>query len=444
MKKELIVKKSGIILFWLLVWQLLAMGIHNPFLLETPLRTAEVFAGNIISISFWKITGFSLLRIGTGFGMGLLIGILVAVLCFRFRLAEELLSPLLHLIRAVPVVCFVVLFLIWWGSSFLSVAVSFLMVFPAICYSTLEGLRSVDRKQLEMAEIFRLPAGTVILYLYRPALRPFLMGGIRTALGLAWKSGVAAEIIGIPAYSIGEQIYLSKISLNTAEIFSWSFVVVILCILSEKGVLWLAEKLMTCQLPVKAPAPAQKQNQELRTDGLTIHFGDRELFQNYSMQVKTGEIRWMTWPSGQGKTTLLRVLAGLQKTDRNVCQVPESMGMLFQEDRLCEDYSAALNVELVTGEKNSAQEILKELLEEELTDKPCGELSGGEKRRVALARALAADNGVLLLDEPFAGLDAENVQRVWKVIREQQKGRTILIASHIRPAEAEIQEIQGM
>ena len=105
--------------------------------------------------------------------------------------------------------------------------------------------------------------------------------------------------------------------------------------------------------------------------------------------------------------------------------------MVFQEDRLCMDYSAVKNVEMVIGDPKRAQRALENLLEAEALHKPCRELSGGMKRRVALVRAMEADSDYVLLDEPFTGLDADTKASVEEYIRKKQNGRTIIIVTHI-------------
>ena len=105
--------------------------------------------------------------------------------------------------------------------------------------------------------------------------------------------------------------------------------------------------------------------------------------------------------------------------------------MVFQEDRLCEDYSAVKNVELVTGDSERAREALRRLLGEEALHRPCRQLSGGMRRRVALVRAMEADSECVLLDEPFTGMDAGTRRLAEIYIRERQDGRIILIATHI-------------
>ena len=116
-------RKLGVIVFWLVVWQLLAIWVHNDILLVTPFSALSALLERIMTISFWQTVGMSLLRIGSGFLGGFLLAVLLAAFSLRFSFMEELLAPLMRLLKAIPVVSFVVLFLIWWGASFLSVAV---------------------------------------------------------------------------------------------------------------------------------------------------------------------------------------------------------------------------------------------------------------------------------------------------------------------------------
>ena len=108
------------------------------------------------------------------------------------------------------------------------------MVFTAVYFSTLEGLKAVRKDLLEMAEVYRLPFRTKLFYLYRPALEPFLTGSLKTSLGFAWKSGIAAEVIAQPAFSVGKYLNASKVYMETAELFAWTLTVIILSILIER------------------------------------------------------------------------------------------------------------------------------------------------------------------------------------------------------------------
>ena len=144
--------------------------------------------------------------------------------------------------KTVPVASFVILALIWTGSKNLSVFISFLVVYPMIHVNTKAGLISADRELLEMAEVFHVPFIRRAFYIYRTALYPYLKSACRTALGMGFKSGIAAEVIGVPDGSIGEGLYLAKIYLSTAELFAWTVVIILVSSLFEKGFLWILRK----------------------------------------------------------------------------------------------------------------------------------------------------------------------------------------------------------
>ena len=182
------------------------MAVDNGILLAGPLETAQRLVSLLGEGGFFLTVGKSLLRMAIGFTAGFLAAVLLAAGSRRFPLLEEALAPVTALLKAVPVASFVVLLLVWWGSSFLAVAVCFLVVLPNLYVNTLEGLKSADSRMLEMARVFRMPVWNRFFYIYRPALRPFLDSGMKISLGMCWKSGVAAEVIGMPDFSIGGRI----------------------------------------------------------------------------------------------------------------------------------------------------------------------------------------------------------------------------------------------
>ncbi len=452
-----IIRKFIIILGWLLIWQFLSLWVDNQILLVGPITTMAALFTRVVTFAFWKTIWFSFLRIGAGFGLGFSVGFLLAVLSARFQLLEEIFSPFMTLIKAVPVASFVVLFLIWWHSRVLAVAISFCVVLPQIYISTLQGLKSADKELLEMARVLRVPLWNRCFYIYRPALNPFLTAGLRIAVGMSWKSGVAAEVIGTPDFSIGEGLYMAKITLDTAGILAWSAVIILLSILCEKLLLKLWDGFMEWEPQCRAV----RQNKSTRVSGKTVtgnpavpsavvmksgepevriltikhlskSYGSNEVLKDFSVSCASGETIRFTWPSGGGKTTLFRLIAGLEPADAGQIDLHGSrLTMLFQENRLCMDYDALTNVSMVTGSRARAAEFLKDLLSEEDWRKPCSELSGGMCRRVALARALALPADILILDEPFTGLDEKNRQNAAACIEKHSAGKLVLMATHI-------------
>ena len=231
-----------IALFWLGVWQAASMLVGKPVLFASPLDTVRALLRLLPTGVFWAAVLGSMERIALGFFLALLLGLLTGIAAFRFGLVKDLLSPLLTMMKTVPVASFIILILVWFGSRYLAVIVALLIVFPQIYFAALSGLNSTDRELLEMARVFRVSGWRRAWQVYRPALWPYLTGACSSALGMSWKAGIAAEVIGTPARSIGEQLYLSKIYMATAELFAWTLTVILLSTAFEKAVLWLLRK----------------------------------------------------------------------------------------------------------------------------------------------------------------------------------------------------------
>ncbi len=235
--------RVAVIAFWLLAWQLLAQLIHNHIVLVGPWETLEALGQLIPSSDFWLSIAHSFQKISLGFLIAFLSGIILGSGAYRFPWLQEFLEPVMVLMRSIPVASFVILALIWIGSGNLAVLIYFIVVLPMIYVNTLSGLKSTDKKLLEMAAVFRIPLWKKIRFIYLPALLPFLMNGCRMALGMSWKSGVAAEVIGLPSVSVGERLYMSKIYLETADLFAWTFTIIIVSTLSEHIFLFLLSRL---------------------------------------------------------------------------------------------------------------------------------------------------------------------------------------------------------
>ena len=159
--------------------------------------------------------------------------------CKLLSVTEFLLQPLILTVRTVPVASFIILALMFLSSRELSVFISFLMVLPIVYANLLQGLLSIPRDMQEMAKMYRLSPLRRLLLVDLPHVKSHLLSGAATALGMAWKSGVAAEVIGIPMGSIGENLYQSKVYLEAASLYAWTAVIVLLSIAFEKAVLFL-------------------------------------------------------------------------------------------------------------------------------------------------------------------------------------------------------------
>ena len=225
MKKKIIT--AACVLFWLVVWQIAAMAINQRIFLVTPIEVARRLCELVVEAEFWGSVLFSAARILLGFFLGLTTGTVLAALSGKFSAVRQLLAPLMSVLKSIPVASFTILALIWVRSRNLSVLISFLICVPIVYSNMLEGIRSLDPKLTEMAKLFRIPLARRFGGVYLSQLLPYFRSASELAVGLCWKSGIAAEVIGIPDGSIGEMLYMSKIYLETADLFAWTLVVVL-------------------------------------------------------------------------------------------------------------------------------------------------------------------------------------------------------------------------
>lgn len=428
MRKRAIGKKAGILLFWLLLWQLAAVIVQKSYILVGPWETVQALVRLAGETGFWRTIAASAGRIACGFLAAFLAGILAGGLAWRFPFVRDLLEPVITLMRAVPVASFVILVLIWIGAGGLTLTISFLVVFPMIYQAMLTGLAAADPELLEMGQVFRLKKWKRLLYLYRPALMPSLLGTCRTALGMCWKSGVAAEVIGMPDYSIGAELYLAKIYFETADLFAWTAVIILLSVCFEKVFLWILKALgqpFGGLLREREAEPRQPQPVRLR--GVSKSFEGKKVLEGQDLVLEPGGVYGLMAPSGAGKTTLLRILMGLEETDGGEITGTDKLWVTaaFQENRLCPELTARENAALAGGRPR-----LEQILPAEDLEKKAGELSGGMKRRVAVARAMAASGDLVILDEPFAGLDEATKEQTAAYVSAMRRGRTLLFTTH--------------
>ena len=222
------------VVFWLAVWQIASMVIHQDLFLVSPVRVVVRLGQLVTEGFFWSSIANSLLRIGGGFLLAVVSGVVLGALAARFRRVQELLAPLMLAVKSIPVASFIILALMLFSSRHLAVLISFLIVLPVIYTNVLAGIRSADRHLLEMARVFRIPAARRIRYIYLPQVLPYFLSACTVALGLSWKAGVAAEVIGMPEGSIGEQLQQAKIYLNTPDLLAWTVVIVLVSLGFEK------------------------------------------------------------------------------------------------------------------------------------------------------------------------------------------------------------------
>ena len=227
-------ERAFALLFWLAVWQISALVIGQKILLVTPLEALRCFLAMLPQPGFWARGIFSALRILAGFGLAVLGAFLLAALARSQRMLAALIELPLQAIKATPVASFIILALLWVSSRQLSVLISFFMALPILYNAVQTGLDAADSALLEMAQVFRMGLCARIRAIWLPGLLPAFRRGCSVALGICWKSGIAAEVIGLPGGSMGEALYRAKITLSTAEVFAWSIAIVLLSAVLER------------------------------------------------------------------------------------------------------------------------------------------------------------------------------------------------------------------
>lgn len=231
-KKYLI--KLAVLLFWLGVWQGVFMLVKEEILVVSPLNVAVRITELVRDLSFWKTVAVSFLRIIGGYVAGTVTGVVFAGFISASRVAKELLSPLLSLAKAVPVASFIILALVWIKKDYVPVFITFLIVLPIVCANVTEAISSVENVHLQVARVYNFSFLKKVKAVYFHSVLPSFAAAATTSLGLAWKSGVAAEVIAMPQMSIGYNLYRSKINIETVDLFAWTFVVVVLSVILEK------------------------------------------------------------------------------------------------------------------------------------------------------------------------------------------------------------------
>lgn len=454
-------KKIGrnlvILLLWLFLWQLLDWYIHMDMLIAGPIDTLQALKHLIGQNEFWTTIWYSMERIVEGFFLAFLCGVILGGISFRVHFIKEFLLPAVNFMRSVPIASFIVLALLWVGSKGLATLIAFLIAFPIIYESVIAGLSQADKKLLEMCRVFSIGHMHKACTVYWYSLYPVLCTACKNAMGMAWKAGVAAEVLGVPANSLGEKLYYAKIYLETGELLAWTLVIMICSSLtawSVIGILFVVNKLM-CYVCGTGKGKMIQETPTLEGRNLEKVYGENKVLKNISFSIPYGTVIAIMGKSGIGKTTLLRLIAGLEEPNSGVIEKNGAkISMAFQENRLCEPLTAWQNCRMsISGREKSLEAvraynkgyeakgkigrntteicaILEEILPSECQKQAVAQFSGGMKRRVAIARAMLAYSNIVILDEPFSGLDEENRKKTIEFIKKYQMGRTIIFTTH--------------
>ena len=221
------------ILFWIAVWGFAAWRVGNTLLFPDPLSVLRALWQLLQTEGFYRATWLSLWNVISGILLAMLLGMGLAVLTYRIPFLHDLTLPMMTVVKATPVASFIVLLLIWIGSSKVPTVITFLIILPVVWTNLDEGLKRQDKQLAEVAWVYRFSRLQKLRLLTVPTVMPYFLSACRTSMGLAWKAGIAAEIIAMPPDTVGTMIGQARQYLNTEEMFAWTLTVIILSLVLE-------------------------------------------------------------------------------------------------------------------------------------------------------------------------------------------------------------------
>lgn len=426
----------------LLAWQLLAMLVGLPDLVPSVPRLLETLVMLFTSGSFYQSVVATLLRGITGMLISLIAATGIAFLFNKREWIYELFRPLLAIMRSVPVISFILLALIFLRPESIPLMIAFLTMFPLLTENLTKGIRNRRKELSIMARQFRIGRWNRLTQVIYPQLKPFLYSGLASASGFGWRAIIMGEVLAQCNPGIGGEMKQAQVFIAVPELMAWTIVAILISYLFDKGISWLGRQ----QFPIRynkhtSELPAPEDCCEIRMDNVSFQYGTQPVLSHFSYTFEKGVVYGITAPSGTGKTTLLNLAGGILQPAQGeiekvykggiacVFQEPELLGQLTIKENIAFPLAAHLKKETALQQ---AVSLLKEMELEGLENRYLHELSFGQQQRVAIARALAYPSPLLLMDEPFKGLDEALCSRIIGRIRQRQaiSGQTVLFSSH--------------
>ena len=229
--------------FWLCVWALAAHQFGKPLLFPSPLSVIKTLGELLQTKEFYVATGTSLGNILLGTLSAILCACLLVIVTSKIHFVRELIHPVMAVVKATPVASFIILMLLFLGPVKVPSFITFLIVLPIVWTNLDEGIQNIDPQLTEVTKMYRFSLSKRLRVLIFPSVKPYFLSACKTAIGLAWKAGVAAEIIAMPPNTIGTMIGEAKLYIMSAEMFAWTLTVVLLSLAIEFGVSYLFAKL---------------------------------------------------------------------------------------------------------------------------------------------------------------------------------------------------------
>ena len=227
-------KKIFAAAIWIAIWQLASIIVNQPLFLPSPVQTLAALFELGKTGAFYLSVLATLLRVLTGLGISIALGIALGIASARYNWLSIFLEPLISIIKSVPVISFVLLLILYFKSSMVPVVVCVLLCFPIMYTNTQKGMNSIDKKLVEMAKLHKVSDRKILTQIKIPAIFHYILSAIMICIGFSWKSVVTAEVLSTPLHAIGYSLYMTKLYLKIPDLFAWTLVIVLLSISIER------------------------------------------------------------------------------------------------------------------------------------------------------------------------------------------------------------------
>ncbi len=220
-------------ILWIAIWEGMYLLIGRDIYFPSPVSVVKTFFTLLTEKQSWIIIGMSVYRTLFAVFASAVLGVLFGMVCGRSRLLYDLINPLMVILKSTPVVSVIIIAIIWFRSTDVPIFSGFLMCFPIVFTGAVAGIRSADRKLLEMCTFYKVKRLDKLRFLFFPSAKPYINASVVSAIGICWKAVAAAEVLSMPRLSIGANLFFAKTSLDPALLFAWTAVIILLSFVFE-------------------------------------------------------------------------------------------------------------------------------------------------------------------------------------------------------------------
>ena len=432
MKKQIIIPTLLAITLIAITWQLIAMWIGFPAIFPSLTHLLNQVICLFLSENFIFIILTTIFRGLMGFLIAFSFALVFASLSAFSQFSKAFFHPIILITRSIPVISIVLLAIFWFLPYNLPIFIAFITMFPILYQNILTGLEQTDLKLVEMAKVFGKSKFNYFKSIYLPSSKSIIFDGISTAMGFGWRAVIIGEVLAQPIHGIGTSMKQAQAFINVSELIAWTVVAIGVSYIFEGIIKFVgninfrknALKTMDYKIIYRTKQPDLM---AIKTENINKNLNNKIILQSFTTDFENSIVTCIKGPSGIGKTTLLRLISNLEKPDNGIITYKNCnrFAVAFQDLRLIpwltisENIGYAVSKQISKHEKSSmVMYLLKNMELEEHSQKYPNELSGGQQQRVGLARALAAQSEILLLDEPLTGLDNDLKIRIMDFISE--------------------------